>query len=479
MDEVLAYAEDPAGFVCYAFPWGEPGTVLAEEVGPEAWSLEVLDYIGQHLSDPEAIRVAAATGHGTTKTTTLVWLILWAMSTKPHPSIRVTAGTANQLSTTTWRELAFWHQLAVNAHWFQWTATKFYHVDYPETWYASAIPWNADKPQAFAGVHAEHVLFGFDEASTIADGIWEVVDGAMSTPGAIWVAFGNPEQATGRFRDCFGRFRSLWHTWQVDARTVRRTNKVEIARQIAAYGEDSDFVRVRWLGKFPRAGVDQFISEALLDEAQARTPEGYEHMPKVLGVDVGGSVSPTVLILRQGVALPKIQDYMGLRTDQVADEIARWLLEDDAIAQVFVDTVGIGSGVHGDLIRLGFGDRVTAVISGARGTELLPNSSIAKYFNMRAQMWGHGKRWLEEGGCLPKEPRQLRDDLLAPKVGYAGERQIQLERKEDMAIRHLPSPHWGDAWAYTFCRPIAPRARPKKPLNRDITMTMRDGWMLL
>jgi hypothetical protein len=37
------------------------------------------------------------------------------------------------------------------------------------------------------------------------------------------------------------------------------TNKEQIAQWIKDYGEDSDFVRVRVRGVFPRAGSMQFI----------------------------------------------------------------------------------------------------------------------------------------------------------------------------------------------------------------------------
>ena len=90
-------------------------------------------------------------------------------------------------------------------------------------------------------------------------------------------------------------------------------------------------------------------------------------------------------------------------------------------------------------------------------------------------MWGHGKTWLEAGGCLPREPHQFAQDLTAPKVGYAGERQIQLERKEEMEARGVPSPHWGDAWSFTFARPVLPRARPPRPRPDDWTARLARG----
>ena len=128
------------------------------------------------------------------------------MSTRPHPQIVVTANTREQLLKKTFRELSVWHKLLINTGWFTWTATKFYHNDHPETWFAAAVPWSAERPESFAGTHAEHVMLLFDEASGIHDVIWEVAEGAMTTAGAAWLVFGNPTRNTGRFRECFGKF---------------------------------------------------------------------------------------------------------------------------------------------------------------------------------------------------------------------------------------------------------------------------------
>lgn len=456
LDEVLQYATDPAGFVCYIFPWGVPGTALEHEDGPDYWQLEVLDYLGKQLVEStDAIRLAIASGHGPGKSTLIAWLILWFMSTKDNPQIPVTASTGAQLSTKTWRELAKWHGLALNKEWFTWTATKFYRTDFPETWYASAIPWSKEKAQSFAGTHENHVMVLFDEASTIDDSIWEVTEGAMSTPGAIWAVVGNPEKNSGRFHGCFHAHRALWKTWEIDSRSAKKTNKAEIQRQIEVYGEDSDFIRVRWLGKFPRQAPMQFISEALVEAAQKREPLGYELAPRILGVDVARfGDDQTVFLVRQGPKIAYCQAYRNLRTDQIADKVAAMLEQDSGIAQVFVDVVGIGAGVVDQLFRLGYRDMVSGVNAGEAATEMYPDTQTLKYFNLRAQMWGKMRDWLEhEGGCLPAIP-QLAADLVGPQYGYARQQQIQLESKDDMKARNLASPDYADALGFTFARPV-------------------------
>src|SRR5271169_4461307 len=51
IDEIAAFAQDPLGFVLFAFPWGEPGTVLADVDGPRQWQREVLAELGRRLRE--------------------------------------------------------------------------------------------------------------------------------------------------------------------------------------------------------------------------------------------------------------------------------------------------------------------------------------------------------------------------------------------------------------------------------------------
>ena len=113
------FSRDPLGYVLSSFPWGQPGTALAGEEGPEPWQREVLEKLGHGLASPdEAVRMAVASGHGIGKSALVAWIILWAMSTLTDTRGIVTANTEGQLRTKTWPELAKWLALCANRHWF-------------------------------------------------------------------------------------------------------------------------------------------------------------------------------------------------------------------------------------------------------------------------------------------------------------------------------------------------------------------------
>jgi hypothetical protein len=461
---------DPLGYVMYAFPWGQPGTALAGESGPEPWQREVLEKLGDGLDQrdrtpDEAVRLAVASGHGIGKSALVAWIILWALSTLPDTRGVVTANTEGQLRTKTWPELAKWHALAVNKSWFTYTATSLFYSALPghdRTWRVDAITWSENNTEAIAGLHnkGRRAFALFDEASSIADGVWETIEGALTDAGTelFWLTFGNPTRTTGRFRECFagGRFAHRWQPRQIDSRSVSMTNKTQIATWVHDYGEDSDFVRVRVKGEFPRAGTMQFIDSERVQHAVARELFKDPTAALVMGVDIARQgEDQTVIRFRRGLdarSIPavkfRIPDLM-VTAGRVMELVNSH--EPDA---VFVDGTGIGWGVVDRLSQLGC-STVRGIDFGAGADRTDSSEAAVRYANKRAEMWGHMKEWCRFG-CLPDD-RSLLADLTAVDYGYDATDAIRLERKDDMRKRGLASPDDGDALALTFAYPVERR----------------------
>ena len=448
------HENDPLGFVQKVYPWGKPGSVLENWAGPDDWQAEVLTHLGEKSLEEKPVWLARASGHGIGKTALIAWIIHWFASTRDHPQIVVTANTRIQLESKTWRELAKWQKLAKNGDQFEHTATRYASKDDPKTCFATAIPWSKERSEAFAGTHEKHVLILFDEGSIIPDVIYEVAEGSMTTPGAMFIVFGNPTRNSGRFYEIFHGQRHLWNTAQIDSRAtkVATGNKALFDRWIQAYGEDSDFFRVRAKGQFPRAGSTQFISSELVEQAVGRSylPSVYQHAPRILGVDVARfGDDQSVIIRRQGLAASNLRKFRGIDTMRLASAVAEEIKQWDPDA-VFVDAVGVGAGVVDRLHQLKY-RHVIGVNAGSKAVD------HNKYFNLRAEMWGQVKDWLEAGGMIPDD-QELRDDLIGPEYGYDPRERTQLEKKVDMKERGLASPDSGDALALTFAQPVMRRA---------------------
>lgn len=470
---------DPLAYVKIAYPWNTDA--VAKSAGPRTWQRETLETMGKHLQNPatrfQPLRIAVASGHGIGKSGFVSMVIDWALSTCADTKIVTTANTEVQLRTKTWPEVQKWTRMMLNTHWFAPTATALASRDpeHERTWRADAIPWSDTNTESFAGLHnkGRRIVLIFDEASSIADTIWEVAEGALTDENTeiIWLAFGNPTRNTGRFRECFGRFKHRWVTRQIDSRTVEGTNKQEIAQWIADYGEDSDFVRVRVKGEFPRAGSMQFIPGDLVDEARRRPPYANLQDPVVMGVDVGRfGTDPSVLVTRRGrdaTAIPWIS-MMGADTMQVAARVAEENMKHRPDA-IFIDGGGVGGGVVDrcrqlkiPVVEIQFGSKPDYSVDGQTGPII--------YANKRAEMWGSMRDWLK-GASIPDDP-DLASELVGVEYGYVtrdGKDAIQLEKKEDMKKRGLASPNKADALALTCAHPVVKtdhRSRVETPKSQ-------------
>jgi hypothetical protein len=411
---------------------------------------------------------AVASGHGVGKSTLVSWLILWAMATAADTRGVVTANTETQLKTKTWAELAKWYRLFLGRELFKLEATCLFSVD-PEhlrTWRVDMVPWSERNPEAFAGLHnaGRRVFMIYDEASSIPDIIWETSEGFLSDEWTerLWFAFGNPTRSIGRFRNAFDDPR--WHTTQVDSREVSFTNKSQIAAWARAYGDDSDFFRVRVKGEFPRIGAQEFISAYAVAEARSREAVSQRFDPTLLGVDVARfGDDETVIVARKGRdarTIPALR-LRGLDTMAVATRVVELAasLQADAI---FIDGGGVGGGVVDRCRQLRLAVYDVQFGGKADRGDLLSQGEA--YANKRAEMWGALRAWLAQGAI--EDSDDLSAQLVGPTYGFNQRDEIQLERKADIKSRGLPSPDWADALALTFAYPVLPSAAsdPTRPL---------------
>jgi hypothetical protein len=408
---------------------------------PDTWQAEDL------RATVDNSRIAVSSGHGIGKTRLVVSKIHWFMATRPNPQIVVTANTKPQLETKTWRELAKVNNAAANKNWFEISASRFWLKAAPGTWFCSALAWTEHRSEAFAGTHETHVLYLFDEASAIADVIWDVSEGAMTTTGAKWCVYGNPTRNTGRFAECFGKFKHRWKTFQIDSREAKYADKDQLQRWIDDYGEDSDFVRVRVRGLFPRAGSNQFIASDIVDACDDYRAEGYESSALVFGVDVARfGDDQNVVCIRHGRKVERLIKWRGIDTMQTAGRIVE-LYEERRPDMVFIDGGGVGGGVV---------DRVKSLVPPDRVTEVNNSCSAndpAKYYNKRAEIWGNMRDAIKAGIELPND-NELNEELTGVEYGFSNKQQIQLERKEDMKKRGLSSPDCADALSLTFAETV-------------------------
>ncbi len=451
-----------------AFPWGKPNTPLEHFEGPRRWQREVLVELRDHIHanngriDFETLRLAVSSGRGIGKSALVSWLTIWMLTTRIGSTTIVSANSEAQLRSVTWAEITKWLSMAIHTHWFEVSATRVL----PAKWIAELVErdlkmgtrywgvegrlWSAENPDAYAGVHNfAGVMLVFDEASGIDDSIWSVAAGFFTenTPNRFWLCFSNPRRNSGYFYECFNSKRDFWRNKIVDARSVEGTDKAVYQQIIDEYGPDSSAAHVEVYGQFPNASDDQFIGNALVDEAMERPLIADQSAPIVVGVDPARfGADATVIAIRQGRDIIAIKRYRGDDTMEVVGRVID-VIEEFKPALVVIDEGGLGAGVVDRLKEQRY--KVRGVNFGNKSTKPM------MYGNKRAEMWGAMKDWLKDAS-IPKD-RYLKSDLIGPMMKPDSKGTIFLESKKDMRARGLASPDAADAIAITFAFPVARR----------------------
>lgn len=473
-DESARFYADPLGWVMWAFDWnyGE----LEGFMGPDDWQVESLIDIGNAVRaggfngvvpvDP--IRMATASGHGIGKSAFSSWVILWIMATRPYAKGIVTANTGDQLRTKTWGELGKWRSRCIVGHWFEYNNGKgsmnLYHKSWPESWRVDAQTCREENSEAFAGLHAANStpFYLFDEASAVPDKIWEVAEGGLTDGEPMFYVFGNPTRNVGKFNDCFTRQRHRWITRQIDSRTAKMTNKKLINQWLEDWGEDSDFFRVRVLGRFPKAGNTQFMPSDVVFDAMKRGPGQYlGDDPLICGIDVArGGDDNCYISFRRGKDAKSETTYCITGEDsrdsmKVVSKLTM-ILNRHKPDVSFLDVTGIGGPIGDRLRQLGY--HVIDIGFGHTADEK------KLYYNKTAEMGARLREWLMRGGAIPDDS-QLEIELTTRDFFHNDHDQLVLERKKDMKKRLGVSPDWADSLYLTFAQDVPKLTRPRGSLD--------------
>lgn len=429
---------------------------------PDAWQVEVLEAAAKRQ------RLALKASKGPGKSASLAMLGWWFLCTRPHPKVVCTSITGDNLRDGLWAEFARWQQRSplLQAA-FSWSAERITYNQAPETWFASARQWakGADASQqanTLAGIHADHVAFLVDEAGGIPDAVVAAAEAGLANAEesrgttARLILAGNPTHLSGPLYRACTRERPLWWVKEIsgDPDDPQRAPRISVewARdQIAKYGRDNPWVRINVYGEFPQGQSNALVGADVAAAAARRELEAemYEDAPRVLGIDVARyGDDRTVFFARQGrrAFTPKV--LRNLSTMEVAAHAAasidKW--QPDA---VFVDATGVGAGVVDRLLQLGY--PVQGVDAASRALTASP-----RFVNRRAEMWWMMADWLKGPVAVPDDA-ELLAEVTAPTYRFDAGGRLQLEGKQELKSRGLPSPDKADALALTFSAPVVRR----------------------
>lgn len=438
--------------------WDDP-VAFAEDIlkfSPDDWQKDVLNDVANHRF------VSVRSGQGVGKTSLEAIVALWYLCCRPNPKVVCTAPTRQQLNDVLWAEIAKWLNSSLVKNFLKWTKTKVYMIGNEERWFATAR--TATKPENMQGFHEDYMIFIVDEASGVADDIMEAILGTLSGHENKLLMCGNPTRTSGVFYDSHHRDRADYKTHKVSSYDSPRASKDNIDRLIRRYGKDSDVVRVRVYGDFPKAEPDTFIHLEKVEAATMREVymnennerEVPDDAPLEIGVDVARyGDDETTLVPRIGKYVPFLRTYNKQDTMTTAGEVIRLAKEmmkeyGRSSCVVKIDDDGVGGGVTDRLREIVYEDNLYIEVIDCHNGEKALNDE--NYFNWGSESWATIREYLHDGDIQIPNDEDLVGQLSTRKYRVTSKGKIHLESKDDMKKRGLRSPDRADALVLAFAK---------------------------
>jgi hypothetical protein len=333
---------------------------------------------------------------------------------------------------------------------FRWTKENYRHIEYPELWFAAARTATKDNPDALQGFHAEYILKIVEEASGVDEEVFNVLEGAHGKRETKTYLVGNPTRTEGTFYESHTKMKEFYKCLKTSCLDSKIIDKKFIEKMAKKYGIDSNMYRVRVLGEFPTSSADAFIPYELATAALSRDISPQTAYHKVFGCDIAryGDDS-TVIAIRQGDEFFPYHVLKHKDTMEVAGYIAN-LPNKEKPKAIFIDVIGIGSGVYDRLKELGY---PVIAVNVAETTPTLKG----KYNRLRDELWGKMREWLyERRGKLWDNPdNDLIGQLTLPKYKILSTGEIKIQSKDELKRDGYDSTDIADACNLTFASPVS------------------------
>jgi hypothetical protein len=433
----------------------------------------------------------------THNTTTVSLAVIWFALTRDAAGVDwkcpTTAGAWRQLEQYLWPEIHRW------ARCLRWDVIGRPPFKRQELLrlnlnlrFGSAFAVASDIPANIEGVHADAVLYVFDESKAVTDATFDAAEGAFSGTGeAFALASSTPGEPVGRFYAIHARKPGMedWTPMHVTLAAALKAGRVAqswVDQRGLQWGTESALYANRVLGEFHSADEDGVIPLSWIEAAVERW---YAHSEEYDNVQLGS----TVLVDRVGMDVARFggdETIASLWHEDRCLELRKWRMEDTAATtghlvailranpncSAIVDTDGLGAGVTDHARDQGF--TVEAFHAAAR-TDKKDSSGELGFLNVRAAAW-----WTLREQLDPKESPTLElpddsmllSDLCAPHWKVTGRGLIQVEAKVDLKKRLGRSPDAADAVVMARWAERPRRRRRMTHVGREERLVSSDGW---
>jgi len=410
--------------------------------------------------------------HGPGKTyTSAIAALSWLMS-YPYSLVPTTAPTFRQVRRNIWKEIrrAYIHsKVPLGGNLLQ------TELNIDDGWGAFGI--STDDPDAFQGLHEEHLLLIVDEAPGIKPVMWDAFDAILTSEHCHLLLIGNPTESAGRFYEYWNdseipsdakiaisafdtpNFTAFGITEEDFANNTwkdkiigplpypRLVAPAWVADKYRRWKPGSPMYESRVLGQFPTQGTKCVIPLSWVESACARWETMQDGSPVRIGIDVARyGPDETVQAIRRGRRVARLRIEIKQATTVTAGQAVEEYRKEKA-ELILVDDSGVGGGVTDILLD----DGLPALGINAGWAALDP----LHFAGFRDEMWWMMRERLDpslpenEQIALPPD-EELKAQMSAPTYNYDRRGRICVESKEDMRARGLNSPDRGDAVILSF-----------------------------
>jgi len=408
-------------------------------------------------------QISVVSGHGIGKSSISAMISLHFILTKQKCNIGATANTADQLEDVFMKEIWKWREermpwfFAQNLNQIQGRLQVYENVENKKidnTWFLRARVARPEKPEALSGIHSDNVLLYVDEASGVADSIYENIGGALTAPNWIMIMTSNPTRTEGYFYDS-QKDGSEWTKLKFDSEESPIVSKSMVERYEKEYdGRNTDQFRIRVKGLFPSSAemddkgwIPAFSNVDIHFESDDKTKILRN---VILGVDPAGTGKDrSIITARDNYYMKKVLDETTSTPRTLARKIE---MVRDAYNvldhNIGIDAFGIGAVVENEYKAKNWGESIRSILA-----DKPREDTKDKFVSFKDELWWNFRQWLINGGViLTNNQREWMREFEKIKFKRDLKGRIKFMGKVDFKKEYGFSPDLTESAIYSFFR---------------------------